>query len=854
MAHDGTITSSFQNPAPVQLGAVPPTGKAHRPMGARVSEERQQSLPDEAYERLVFTDPVIFKSLEEDPSTILAEKRCALVGFEIYIVEQWACSRAHPTFVINTYTGDTSHSAVASVLKVPKDEQFWSPKLKIYFEAIAKCYSRRRETPLGILMVTNLSSFPSSLTVIDVPEGDVRKYREEFVVNEDLKRLGCSGRAGLNLKPPAPATEAKFYQLYRITERVPLFNAVINLVKLCQLSLNVFGKLALEYVDGLLCDETERAINDWWADIGTELYNVEPSDGILGPTTVAALLGTLIGARNRLHAWGAPVAKDPFDIEGLKRGIGSFQRSQKLEKTRRLDRQTVDKLHRVTAKAASGEGWAVPRAVKSTVAELGGKGGEMVMEIVGGRDRAGISEVETLDIDRFVQLASGERTKWLWHGKPGKSQIDPFRYDAGDDDIGFPKDVWIGKRKDTGSGLTSGRPSLETEQPWKHLETAPTIADNREQQVKHSLKKSVSVRVSDARAGLGRFRDAVGLPALRSHHRKSSEDTFDAEGDLPSQQTSDSERLRHGTKTKVEGTQLTIQEASDSGNSGVEREAPEILPNHLINIPTTESSRTQADLQHQSSAPSEKSQGASVPRETSIEAQMPPSVPDVATTKSDGSNELVAVTRILHRPQSFSFFPPDTPASQRSSQSLRHMSFSAIEEPMLCWSDVGFLEPADMNSSVVNNILYEDLKTEDARTLSTGIFGLDTNTSAWVEEKVEAVEAVESKAQSRLSELESVYQNKESEKDAIQTSSADIISKNSEDLLERSKKLETLGAKLDYEVNALQSRVEEVENALVDYEHHVNRLENRMRELSVEAKKSSTWVEWCQRCLSRRPW
>jgi hypothetical protein len=54
---------------------------------------------------------------------------------------------------------------------------------------------------------------------------------------------------------------------------------------------------------------TERAINDWWTELGTDFYNIEPSDGILGPTTVAALLGMLMGARNRLNAYGAPVAR-----------------------------------------------------------------------------------------------------------------------------------------------------------------------------------------------------------------------------------------------------------------------------------------------------------------------------------------------------------------------------------------------------------------------------------------------------------------------------------------------------------------------------------------------------------------
>ena len=71
-------------------------------------------------------------------------------------------------------------------------------------------------------------------------------------------------------------------------------SAVIELVKICLNALILYGKLKSTYADGLLCDITEKAIGDWWTDIGTFFHNVEPSDGILGPTTVAAMLGLMV--------------------------------------------------------------------------------------------------------------------------------------------------------------------------------------------------------------------------------------------------------------------------------------------------------------------------------------------------------------------------------------------------------------------------------------------------------------------------------------------------------------------------------------------------------------------------------
>ncbi|EEP81760.1 predicted protein [Uncinocarpus reesii 1704] len=829
-----------------QSASAPPSENSQRPVAFRSPGEHQTFVSEEGYETLVFTDPVVFRCLEEDASTILVERRSILVGYVTYIVEQWACSRVHPTFVINTYTGDPTHTVVAGVLKVPKDEHLWSPRLRVYFNTIAQSHTRRRETPLGILMVTNLSNFPSTLTVIDVPEGDVRKYREDFVVNENLKRLGCSGRAGLNLKQPTPATEAKFYQLYRTSERVPFFAAVIGLVKLCQMALSVFDKLAAEYIDGLLCDVTERAINDWWSDIGTELFNNEPNDGILGPTTVSALLGCLMGARNRLHAWGAPVAKDAFDIESLKRGIGSFQKAQKLERSRRLDRQTLDKLHRVTAKAASGEGWAVPRAVKSTVAELGGRGGEMVIGMVGGRDKAGISDIETLDMDRFVQLVSGERSKWLWHGKPRKYHTDPFRHDAGDDEVAFPKDTWAARRRETGSAFTSARPSLDTEQSWKHMET-PTNVDSRDQQLKHAFKKSVSGKVSDARAGLGRFRDAVGLPGLRSHqhhhnHPKPFKDAVDADANLSYQRAADEGPVYPGTKSEI------------PGSSVVSKEKFEPLSNPLEHIPTSEPIAHTIDIRRQSSQESDQSQKELDPNSASTEPHESTGVIDEILQKPDCVDEPIRVTRILRRPLSLSLFPVENAPSMFRGRSCRHLSFSAVEESILPWKSSVNFSPADFKSDAIlaTRILYEDMQTEDERMLASKIADLDMNTSCWVERQVVAVESLEATANSRLKELDSAYIEKQAEYQALEENSTAFISKENRDLVERSKKLENLGAKLDYELHSLQSRVEEVENGLVDYEHHIRGLESRLKELlKVEKKSGISWMEWGQRFLTR---
>ncbi|OAX81918.1 hypothetical protein ACJ72_03737 [Emergomyces africanus] len=801
------------------------------------SEVIETSSPKQGHQRFVFTDPVAFRYLEEDPSTIVLDRRRTLTGYEIYIVEQWACSRVHPTFVINTYTGDPSNTAIVAILSVPTDENAWSPRLKVYFDAVVQFHARKRETPLGILMVTNLSSFPSALTVIPIPNGDVNRHREDFIVNENLKRLCCSGRAGMNLKQPTAATQAKFHQLYRTSERVPLYSAVMELVKQCQMALMIFDKLVPEYVDGLLCDVTERAINDWWTDIGTDFFNIEPSDGILGPTTVSALLGTLMGARNRLSAYGAPVPKDVFDVATLKRGIESFQKSQKLDRTRRLDRQTLDRLRRVTAKAASGDGWNVPRAVKSTVAELGGKGGELVMGIVAGRDKAGIAEIETIDMDRFVQLVSGERPKWLWHGKPRKSGSDIFRYVAGDDSMIFTNDdhggyKWTSRKRETGSDHHSGRHSLETEYSGKPLD-APGVFWM-----------------------TGNSNQKVGLSGLRSHHHKRSRDGGDFESELsghsnaeyyfgvPSAQTQyddfpDVEQLPSAyPKNRDDTTQATSEWQSNEPALASKVASPKIPEGAISddkNSPTSE-----LELSKPPAASTGEGnvalQNAELLPDGVVGAWLPSDIP-------------------LRRPRSQYILSSEPSKDQCDSRWPRHLSFSAVEDTVLAWNNITDWElPLDTKDlTPADAMLQEDILASDLQYYGCKIQALRSTIAPWVESQVSAVEYIDVRAQARLDELNSVYQEKIEDFRTLQAHTADLVAVESSALAEGAKKVELLGAKLDYELSALQSRIEEVEDGLNDYERHIVGIENRVRHLVQDEKRKArqSWFDWGSGFLGR---
>ena len=760
------------------------------------------------------------------------------------------------------------------------DEDAWSPRLRVYLKAISQFHARKKETSLGTLMVTNLSGFPSALTVIAVPGGDIKSHREDFIVNENLKRLGCSGRAGMTLTSPTGATQAKYTHLYRTSDRVHIAQSVTELVRLCQLALMLFTKLAAEYADGLLCDVTERAVNDWWTEVGLEYFNVEPGDGILGPTTVAALLGMLMGARNRLNAYGAPVAKDVFDISATKRGIAYFQKSQKLPRSRRLDRQTLDRLHRVTSKAANGEGWAMPRAVKSTVAELSGKGGEMVMGMVGGRDRAGIAEVESLNIETFVRLASGETCKWLWYGKPRKTtKGELFNALTAEEKMVFSEDenagyIWSSKKRDsvandTHPGHSNLDPFYLTQLQGSQTSIEPA---ERDQAFRRNVFKSVTGKMSDARSGLGRIKDAVGL---RGHHKYAKDDDMNIDTDeygeqyvgsgsnkdeatslispRPGSPSLDGKVMGHvkfpmstaHTPDNVSETKIHTQENHSSSQSGF----TDIEPSTGGDSVTTPSCMSTArDANPTSKVPSKLLEQEPLPANCAA------------------SN---MVNRNTNRYKAFDFTKESTLRTIRSRRSLSHLplasegsdirlrwprnlSFGMLDELVFELSDHKDLTNGDSESTPERALAIQHYSIFQATQMMTQTEELRERDATWVRDKVYDVEKLDSSASRDQGDLDAIHYQKLEEHDVLQESTDDVISKETTSYTETLKEIEVLGAKLDYEMVALKSKVDDVIDGVDDLERQVLDIEAKTQEMEDDELHEESWLLWTGRILSGR--
>lgn len=806
--------------------------------------------------------PHLLRFLENEQHVSLVERHTFLYGYELYLVEQWACSRKSPTLVVATHTGDGKDRISAGILAIPADDTLWSARLRLYFKAANQYHARPKETGQGQLLVTNLSNFPSSLTVISVPDGDIRKHRQTFIVNEDLKRLGCSGRSGLTLTEPTEATRSKFHQLYKTSERIPFMQSVTELVKLCQVALYMFDKLEPEYIDGLLCDVTEAAVSDWWTVIGAEHYNYEPSDGILGPSTVAALLGMLMGARNRLSWQGAPVSKDVFDIESTKRGISYFQKAQKLDKTRRLDRQTLFRLHNYTAKAAAGEGWGVQKAVKSTVTEIGGKRGEIVMDMVSGKDKGGLADIETLDLDRFVKLVYGEQPKWLWYGKQRRAPLESRDLDH---EVGHHLIHGRGELSAPVSRRTTGqqpddevvlRRAEDTQSaPPSRIATSTTYDSYGDRDgTRRTVFQSVA---GNAKSGLGRIKDAVGA-SRRAHGRwPSSANRDDVLDNLHTLNLGIDSARASGIVAGPSsiGRAFTWKETPEEYLAALRRGDPEALRGlqgtHLepASADTTFSqNKTQlGEISKSSAIGNLEAIGTEVREDVLSRA---PSAVRSAIDETDLEGPLLEAERtgdqkhlrMCRRHSSPN--PRDlvncTPNENRYP---RRLSFGDAEEAILDWEEI--------------NLLHELTDDDGAAAAQTEVLGrlaeqmdlVVNGIGPWVGEQIKLVAALDDRYGKDVAEIQIMYHQLNEACERVRLDSEGIIAEEQRSLEHSIKELETMIARLEYEINALVVKVHDVEDGILVFERQVADVEKRAEELKTQLETES-WPHWLVRTLT----
>ncbi|PSK53790.1 Dynactin, isoform [Elsinoe australis] len=817
---------------------------------------------DVNYQRFVLTDPIAFRYLEDDSSVTVLDNRRELSGYQSYIVEQWATSRTHPTFTITTYTGDNSDRIIASVLGIPRDESTWSQRLKVYFKALNHFHARRRDTADGILMVTSLPGFPSSLTVIQVPEGDVSKHYADFFVNEDLKRLGCSGRVGLTLAYPNGATVAKYYQLYRTHERISLYSSVIELVRICQMSLHMFDLLDNDFLDGLLCDVTEKAIVQWWSKFGSEVYSTEPHDGILGPSSVAGLIGLYVGARNRLHALGAPVPKDAFDLEQMKRGVSNFQKSYRLPKSRRLDVTTLFKLHALTEKAANTEGWRLPRAVKTTVAELSGRGEEMVQEGTGRKAKAGIADIETMDIETFEQLVSGERCRWLWQGKALKRTNTATLGEASLEGlVATTKNLPAEEIKRKPNRLSDGAAVNSTDEaPPDSRANRASMEEPRSLPRQHTHREAAARKVhgvfDDGRTSIDRLRGAVNIHKrpLEPEHQPTNPPLVPRSDPKQSREPGKRPPPVRSYTSPVSSPSRSLTSPHGPPSSRRSDVSPVRTP---LDRPMTSIYERRGSFTMEASRSLNDALKSPEHRRTSDKDDIPQvikhideSVPNSPEYHGVNLDEALPVPETveedvppsLRRTHSESMLPSSQQShSEEKARAAQHqLSFSIAEASMFSSNETAAPELTASDDHEVQ-YLQQRFYAQHLKVLRASIAHLSQNEATWTTTQIDALGSQLRQAGEDQEKLREYYDGPAQAAQNLRDMATAVLRDEQDMLGEGKRELETLAAKLDYEIANLRGKIEDVELGVDDFERAVLGAEQRVDEVEREVEGKAGW-------------
>lgn len=391
-----------------------------------------------------------------------------LVGYEAYFVEQWISSRSSNTLIV-TYTGDHNDKIIAyhvqlinsisipqpppiheqnpNVLQVSSNDpvlspfENWPPRFISYLvDQLESPFCVATETSLGYAFITNLAQLSPFLTLVDAKTGNIVDDYTLYVVNYNLRKLGCGSRSVTTTDEPSKSVESKFKATFKIDSKIPINYAIINLISIVQTFLYYYGILDPVYCDGLFCEKTEAAIEEWWRIIlniplATQLIKVKPPSATM-PESIQAIIGFTILCRYLLELGGTTfsVPKDPNDIRRMKFAILKFQKHFKLEQTSTLNHETLIKLFdwSQTIKASQNltkDLIKVKKLVKNTVIDItSGKNFQSIAQNASASpfhllSRSNYDDVKMINcqnIENFNHMSVGKQLSYLLFnsGKP----------------------------------------------------------------------------------------------------------------------------------------------------------------------------------------------------------------------------------------------------------------------------------------------------------------------------------------------------------------------------------------------------------------------------------------------------
>ena len=336
--------------------------------------------------------------------------------------------------------------------------------------------------------------------------------------------------------------------------------------------------------------------------------------------------------------------------------------------------------------------------------------------------------------------------------------------------------------------------------------------------------KSVADKMSDARSGLGRIKDAVG-GGLRGHAARPSINTkdelfnSDANGfgvAAPAQQSS------LLSSPIIAGKQATRKSRSEEAAS-----------------PKNESQPTMADMHIKwSSEDAPKTDGMTTDAARNELVLSPTSVAGSLRDEHDLKGPMLEAQRKLGIPSNLLRrhsidAPNEEDFAYDEARWPRRMSFGMAEEAVLRWDEL-----VDLCGVSDPNLRHDPL-VELNKALYTNIQQLTGHVQPWTQAKVKAVEEMDDRLGKEQEDLNNLYQQYSEACQRIQQTSSDVVAEDKSLMTENVKEIETLVARLDYEINSLVQRVEDIEDGVRQFEGHVEDVEKRAVHLKTQLETES---------------
>lgn len=177
------------------------------------------------------------------------------------------------------------------------------------------------------------------------------------------------------------------------------------------------------------------------------------------------------------------------------------------------------------------------------------------------------------------------------------------------------------------------------------------------------------------------------------------------------------------------------------------------------------------------------------------------------------------------------------------------MSFSDAEAAILTWEEVGKVADDGVEADTWDAFQRQRLLAEDLKRLYEKTCALQSSTVSWVEMKVRNVEGLDTQTSQDQEELQSLYLQLSEAYQTVKHNSEDILAAERTHITEAIKDIEVMGAKLEYEINALISKVEDVEDGVEQFQAQVDAVEARAAELEVQLSTEG-WLHWAVRSIT----